>query len=861
MSHIDIDRLINYEAEYRNYLKGIKPSKGNIVSLCPFHQDKKPSFSVNLKNGNYKCFACGEEGNYITFRAKMMNTSTEDAYKKILEELHIEPEKEVPKKYSLQDYSNEKKLPMDYLKQSWKLDDFRDGIKLPYFDLAGNTKATRYRKINKQFTWAKGSKVCIYGLEKMDQIRKQGFVVLVEGESDTQTLFFHSVPVLGIPGASTFQEQWVAVLKGLKVFIHHEGDAGADTFIKKVCSALHKHDFEDEVYKISCRAVGVKDPNELHTKANDNKIFDAKWTEIMAQAQRIDLEEFGDKIPVLIEGAPINLREPAGWHIRENGVYKIDEKTSLDILVMRTPMLLLNRMHSLDTGEEKIEIAFLRDKKWKTAIYPRSLIFSTRNICVLADLGLMVTSENAKDIVRYLGDLEIANLDVLKLKKCVNQLGWYDESFMPFVKNELILDIEKSTQRWLNAYESEGKLEDWIAKMRTYRNENHIFRFLLASSFATPLLKILNHRTFFIHNWADSRTGKTACLRASLSVWGDSEELITSFNATKVGLERMAGFFNDLPLGIDERQVAGNNNQDFIESLVYMLGLGGSKLRGAKSGGLQAMKSWRTIVMTTGEEPLSNMTSQTGVATRVLEVYGSPFNNERKAKEMYDITQQTYGTAGAEFIKLLLEKYGGKFEELKERHRQIVMDLEKEMDNKVSTHISGVAMVILSDLLVSEWLFKEQDQGLSYLAGFQILHQLGSAQEVDIVEKAYEYIKSWCFSNRESFQSYSKPCYGFIGNTGNMFYIFPHIIENEMTLRGFPYRKILKGFSERGYLMESNNGAGYQVQVRANGTRIRYIAVRILDAPEIAKKSEDEDKKIIDISKNFSASEIDEFLS
>jgi hypothetical protein len=61
--------------------------------------------------------------------------------------------------------------------------------------------------------------------------------------------------------------------------------------------------------------------------------------------------------------------------------------------------------------------------------------------------------------------------------------------------------------------------------------------------------------------------------------------------------------------------------------------------------------------------------------------------------------------------------------------------------------------------------------------------------------------------------------------------------------------------------MESNNGTGYQVQVRANGTRIRYIAVRILDAPEKEQKSEDEDKKIIDITQSFSESKIQEFFS
>ena len=35
--------------------------------LCPFHQEKTPSFYVNPDNGFYKCFGCGKAGDAITF--------------------------------------------------------------------------------------------------------------------------------------------------------------------------------------------------------------------------------------------------------------------------------------------------------------------------------------------------------------------------------------------------------------------------------------------------------------------------------------------------------------------------------------------------------------------------------------------------------------------------------------------------------------------------------------------------------------------------------------------------------------------------------------------------------------------------
>ena len=45
---------------------------------------------------------------------------------------------------------------------------------------------------------------------------------------------------------------------------------------------------------------------------------------------------------------------------------------------------------------------------------------------------------------------------------------------------------------------------------------------------------------------------------------------MVNFNATQVGLERTAAFYCDLPLGIDERQLAGKN-QEGLEKTIYMI--------------------------------------------------------------------------------------------------------------------------------------------------------------------------------------------------------------------------------------------------------------------------------------------------
>ena len=47
-----------------SYVK-LKRSGGSYTGLCPFHNEKTPSFSVNQARQMYKCFGCGAGGNVI----------------------------------------------------------------------------------------------------------------------------------------------------------------------------------------------------------------------------------------------------------------------------------------------------------------------------------------------------------------------------------------------------------------------------------------------------------------------------------------------------------------------------------------------------------------------------------------------------------------------------------------------------------------------------------------------------------------------------------------------------------------------------------------------------------------------------
>lgn len=68
----------------------LKRAGKNYTGLCPFHNEKTPSFSVSPEKQIYKCFGCGEVGNVITFVMKTQNTSFPEAIKTLADRANIE---------------------------------------------------------------------------------------------------------------------------------------------------------------------------------------------------------------------------------------------------------------------------------------------------------------------------------------------------------------------------------------------------------------------------------------------------------------------------------------------------------------------------------------------------------------------------------------------------------------------------------------------------------------------------------------------------------------------------------------------------------------------------------------------------
>ena len=873
-AEVDIDRVVDYKSEYQGYIKKAKITGDQLIGLCPFHDDRNNSFSVNLKTGQWHCFSEDIGGNFTQFYADINGIDAKEAYKQILEKYGISQEEkkeeaDLKKNYTLTQYAFEKKLPEDWLKENCMLSTIkgRDGVtymKIPYFDPDGKEATFRKRFANKDFRWKYGSsgKIGLYGEWKLPAIRQVGYAAMVEGESDSQSMWYMGVSTLGVPGASMFKPHQAALLQDLKLYIHQEPDKGGETFLRKIIEGLREGGFIGKAYRWSCNQIGCKDPSAVYIKYGKEEARE-KIMRLIEAAEEIDLDA-PEEIPEAIQGAPVNLRQPEGWLYSEKGISHIDEKKYTPTLVCRTPIILTQRLKSLETGEEKMEIAFKRDGVWHKAIFPRSTIFTARGITVLADLGCTVTSENAKMVVRFLSALEAENIDIINKSDATSTFGWQPgKRFIPGREQGIVLDIDPSQKGMATAYCQVGEEKKWIETMAPHRCRDK-FRFILAASFAAPLLRVLHQRIFFVYNWGGSKGGKTAALKAALSAWGDPERLMVNFNATQVGLERTASFYCDLPLGIDERQLAGRN-QEGLEKTVYMIASGTGKIRGSKGGGLQATHQWRTVALATGEEPMSTETTQTGVSTRVLEIYGGPFENEKDAGRMHQESCMNYGWHGPAFVNRLI---GLDERQITDKYEEMLKYVSQIADGKSGSHVSGISAVALADAMIDSWFFqqpvdsnvdndsKEQrdvDNVLDILPeswerakqmAETILKEQVNSDVGDVNENALQFVVDWVLQNRLYFgEKAIGTCLGTFSESGNTVYIFPSALNQALTKAGYSPRKTLKYMADRDLIAsqerKDHKGKSYQVTKRFDNRLCKFVQF------SIGKLSEKED--VIDI--------------
>ena len=160
--------------------------------------------------------------------------------------------------------------------------------------------------------------------------------------------------------------------------------------------------------------------DELKCKRDFNKLFNV-WQKTMKKKISYDNEIKAVDIP--LEGL-----DAGSYTCNDKGVFKDSE------IICYHPIIPVEKYVNVNNGREKIKIAFKKEGKWRYYIADKQQISMANKIVYLSDIGVEVTSENAKGMVAYLNEIINKNINIIPRKDSVSCIGWNNDSFIPYDK-------------------------------------------------------------------------------------------------------------------------------------------------------------------------------------------------------------------------------------------------------------------------------------------------------------------------------------------------------------------------------------------------------------------------------------------
>ena len=409
------------------------------------------------------------------------------------------------------------------------------------------------------------------------------------------------------------------------------------------------------------------------------------------------------------------------------------------------PILPIEIYKNVDTGRERVKLAYFKYGQWQNVTVNRKVCADNSAIVdVLSDIGIEVTSENAKPLVKYISDCIGLNPAKLEPRKSINRLGWAGNEFMPYA-DDIVYDGEEAFDVIYKNVKENGDFSVWKEHCSVLRR-NKVVRLAFAASFASCLIELVNALPFVLHIWSgESGTCKTVAIMAAMSIWGNPKMggLVKTMNTTKVNIMRTSAFLYSLPYAGDELQTMKDKWTTNFDQLIYQITEGIDRGRGRTTGGVEETKTWRCSYLFTGEEPITKANSRAGSKNRVIEIEVEEKLLEDGNRTVGILTEH-YGHAGRKLVDYL---QGIEKKALQEEYKAY-FDAMCKLDTTEKQAMS-MACILLADRILTEVVFTDEIP----LTVDDIKMYLRSANEVDVAERSYQSVLNWIAKNPVRFQN------------------------------------------------------------------------------------------------------------
>ncbi len=492
-------------------------------------------------------------------------------------------------------------------------------------------------------------------------------------------------------------------------------------------------------------------------------------------------------------GQPLELNA-GDWEACDDGIYK---KAGFgEEVACPHPIMPIERLVNIDTGEEKLVLAFRKGTIWRRTIVSKIVLASTNKVTDLAGQGIAVTSQSAKAFVQYISDLENLNYDIIPERKSIGRFGYIpDEGFSPFVDG-LIFDGDANFRSMFQAVRSYGSEQKWLEIAAEVRGMSITARIILAASFASVLLEPMNCLPFFVHLWGvDSGTGKTVALMVAASVWGDPTvgSYVKTFDGTVVGMEKTAAFLNNLPFCLDELQLA-KDSRGRTTFDVYKLAQGVGRTRGNRSGGVDLTPTWRNCILTTGESPLTGQASGAGAVNRVIDIEcRSSQAVIRDGMRISGAVKRNFGFAGKKFVDELYKP--GVVDQVSARYQELFNNLGDQ--DTTEKQAMAAAAIITADELACQWIFGGTQLPLTIT---QISEFLASKAAVSAGDRGYKYLCDWVTQHSNQLVGRSETVDVLGALDGNRAYIIRSVFERVLQDAGYSTAAMVSYLRQEGLI-------------------------------------------------------------
>jgi len=304
----------------------------------------------------------------------------------------------------------------------------------------------------------------------------------------------------------------------------------------------------------------------------------------------------------------------ADFRMFEDGLYVMKETKDGEVLPVwiASAIQVEAQTRTSDSNEWGLLLTFTDDDGVKHSwAMPREMLSGSgeeyRKVLLSMGASIATSMKERESFGRY---LQMSK--PLTRALAVTKPGWHDKVYV--MKDKAFgpsLDrvvLQTRSPDAFAMYRQEGEFNEWKLNVAQLAAGNSRLILAICTSLTGPVLHLLGEENGGFHFRGNSSIGKTITLAAASSVWGGKDFLLR-WRATSNGVEANACRHNDNVIILDEMSQVDPKDAGEI---AYMLANGQGKARAGTNAEARATKTWRLMILSTGEVGLADHLASIG---------------------------------------------------------------------------------------------------------------------------------------------------------------------------------------------------------------------------------------------------------